>query len=176
MTLTLNRKKEVVEEIKEKLGKSEWYLLADPVGLTVANVSDLRKKLYESKIDYTVYKNTLIRRAIEEQGGEGLQQLIPHLKGPTGLAITEGCDPIVATKIFTDFAKAQEKLEVKAAVFQGDYWNTARTIEMAKLGSMATIYGTLISAMKNPANKLVNTLNGPMTTLVLTLKAVAEKG
>lgn len=176
MTLTLSQKEKVVEEIVEKLGKSEWMMLANPVGLTVASVSELRKKLYESKIDYTVYKNTLIRRAIEQNGDAGLQKLIPHLKGPTGLAITESCDPIVATKIFTDFAKTAEKLEVKAAVFQGDYWDTARTVEMAKLGSMASIYGMLISAMKNPANKLVNTLNGPMMNLVLTLKAVAEKG
>lgn len=176
MALSLDKKKVMVDEIREKLDASQWCLLADPVGLTVAQVSELRVKLFQSGIDYKVYKNTLIRRAIQDKGGDGLQKLIPNLKGSTGMATTTTCDPIVATKIFTDFAKTQDKLQVKAAVFQGDYWDTMKTADMAKLGSMASIYGMLIAVMKTPATKLISTLNGPMSKLTLTLKAVANKG
>jgi len=172
--LTLARKQELVTEITAKLKESDLCLFADPIGLTVAQVNELRTKLNDSEIEYKIYKNTLIKRAIEEHGDENLKPLLDHLTGPTGLAISPS-DPIVAAKVFVDFMEDNEKLTLKAAVFQGEYWDEKKIKDMSKLGSMASIYGQLVSAMKAPAFKLVHALNSPMQSLVLTLKAIAQK-
>ena len=175
MPLTVTRKKELVTEITEKLKESELCLLADPIGMTVAQVDELRTKLRESNIDYKIYKNTLISRALDETGDEKLQALKDSLIGPTGVAVTPD-DPIVAAKVFVDFQKDNDKLTLKAAVYQGEFWDAAKIKSMSELGSMASIYGQLVSAMQAPAFKLTHALRSPAQNLVLTLKAIAEKG
>jgi large subunit ribosomal protein L10 len=176
MPLTLERKSKVVEEISKQFEEHPYCLVANPVGMTVKEVSDLRNRLREKGVTLKVYKNRLIRRAIEGRGEAGdLVKLFGHLKGPSALAFTKG-DPIVATKVFADFAAENEKLELKAAVYQMKYWDNAQIKDLAKLGSMAAVYGRLISAMKAPMYKLVYVLNAPGSKLVGTLKALAEKG
>lgn len=174
MALTLTQKKEHVAELKEKFEKSDWCLLADPVGLTVAQVSELRKRLREKQVDYKIYKNTLIRRAIEESGKEELKPLIKHLKKPTGVAFTRE-DPIAAAKLFVDYAAENNKLEIKAAMLQGDLWDVAKTKDMSMMGSMACIFGQLAAVLLAPINELLYSLNGPAGELALTLEAVADK-
>jgi len=176
MPLTIDKKKEIVEEIGKQFDENPFCLVADPVGLTVKEVSALRRRLRENGVTLKVYKNRLIRRAIEGRDGRSeLEKLFSHLRGPSALAFTKG-DPIAAAKIFTEYAEENEKFRIKAAICQQDYWDGGQVREMAKLGSMGAIYGRLVAAMKGPVYKLIYVLNAPGAKLTGTLKAVAEKG
>ncbi|HOX28454.1 MAG TPA: 50S ribosomal protein L10, partial [bacterium] len=134
-----------------------------------------RKKLRENGISFKVYKNKLIKRVVENRADAGeMMKLLDHLKGPTGVAFSQS-DPIVATKLFADYASENEKFSLKAACYEKSYWDASTMKQMSQLGSKSAIYGRLISTMKAPLFKLVYVLQSPSSKLVGTLKAVSEK-
>ncbi len=174
MAVSIEKKKSDVQELSEKFSTNSWCLLANPIGMTVAEVSELRKRLRENNVDFKIYKNTLIKKAIEESGKEGFKQVFDDLKGPTGVAFTSD-DCIVATKVFTDFLKENQKLQVKSATLENDYWTKEKCEEMAKLGNAKAIYGILVSALLGPVANLSFTLNAMMFDLVGTLEEVSKQ-
>ena len=98
-----------VEEIKEKLQKSQSVILASYQGLTVEEDTQLRKSLREAGVEYKVYKNTLVILAAKELGIEGLDE---HLQGPISIAI--GYDDVTApARILNDFARLIRNLNLK---------------------------------------------------------------
>ena len=111
----LESKKAVVAEITERLKNAQAGVLADYRGLTVAQDTELRKKLREAGVEYTIVKNTLTRFAANEVG---LSELDPILHGPTALA-TSSDDVVAPAKVLVEFAKANEQLEIKAGFVDG---------------------------------------------------------
>jgi large subunit ribosomal protein L10 len=175
MPVPLSKKKELVEELTKQFDENPWCLLASASGMTVAQVSDLRKKLREKGVFFKVYKNTLIKRVIEERKDSGeLVKLTGHLKGPTAIAFTKE-DPIVSAKVFVDYIQTNDKLALKAAVYEKSYWSEADIKRLSKLGTKSAIYGGLVCQLKAPLFKLIYVLKSPGNKLVGTLKAAAEK-
>lgn len=109
----IERKAGIVSEIKEKFENAKSVVLFDYRGLTVSEVTELRKKLREVGSDYKVYKNTMTSRALDELKID----LNYYLTGPN--AITFGSDELSIVKILSDFAKDHEKLELKAGIIDG---------------------------------------------------------
>ena len=109
----IERKAGVVSEIKEKFENAKSVVLFDYRGLTVSEVTELRKKLREVGSDYKVYKNTMTSRALDELKID----LNDYLTGPN--AITFGSDELSIVKILSDFAKEHDKLELKAGIIDG---------------------------------------------------------
>ena len=109
----IERKAGIVSEIKEKFENAKSVVLFDYRGLTVSEVTELRKKLREVGSDYKVYKNTMTSRALDELKID----LNDYLTGPN--AITFSSDELSIVKILSDFAKDHEKLELKAGVIDG---------------------------------------------------------
>jgi large subunit ribosomal protein L10 len=109
----IERKAGIVSEIKEKFENAKSVVLFDYRGLTVSEVTELRKKLREVGSDYKVYKNTMTSRALDELKID----LNDYLTGPN--AITFGSDELSIVKILSDFAKDHEKLELKAGIIDG---------------------------------------------------------
>ena len=109
----IERKAGIVSEIKEKFENAKSVVLFDYRGLTVSEVTELRKKLREVGSDYKVYKNTMTSRALDELKID----LNDYLTGPN--AITFGSDELSIVKILSDFAKEHEKLELKAGIIDG---------------------------------------------------------
>ena len=109
----IERKAGIVSEIKEKFENAKSVVLFDYRGLTVSEVTELRKKLREGGSDYKVYKNTMTSRALDELKID----LNDYLTGPN--AITFGSDELSIVKILSDFAKEHDKLELKAGVIDG---------------------------------------------------------
>ena len=103
---TLKKKEAVVDSIKEKLEASQSVVLIDYRGLTVAEVTELRNQMREAGVEYQVLKNTMIKRAAEKAGIEGLD---PILEGPTAVAFGIN-DPVAPAKILTKFAKDTKKI------------------------------------------------------------------
>ena len=109
----IEQKAGVVAEIKEKFENAKSVVMFDYRGLSVAEVTELRRKLREAGADYKVYKNTLTKRALDELNinmGE-------YLAGPS--AITFGTDELSIVKVLNDFAKEHEALELKAGIVEG---------------------------------------------------------
>ena len=109
----IEQKAGVVSEIKEKLENAKSVVMFDYRGLSVAEVTELRRKLREVGADYKVYKNTLTKRALDELNID----MNEYLAGPS--AITFGTDELSIVKIINDFAKEHDALELKAGIVEG---------------------------------------------------------
>ena len=118
-------KQVVVNEIKEKLEKASSAVLVDARGLTVAEDTALRKQLREAGVTYKVYKNTLVKRAIEGTEFESLKDL---LEGPSAIAISKS-EATTPASIICKFAKTNDKLEVKGGVVEGAFYD-AKGVEV----------------------------------------------
>ena len=109
----IEQKATVVSEIKEKLENAKSVVMFDYRGLSVQEVTELRRKLRENKADYKVYKNTLTKRALDELNID----MDDYLAGPS--AISFGTDEISIVKVLNDFAKDHKALELKAGIIEG---------------------------------------------------------
>lgn len=156
----IEAKKQVVTEISEKFNESQSAVLVDYRGLTVEEVTALRKELRDNNIDYKVYKNTMTRRAIED--GE-LSGLTDQLVGPTAIAF--GKDDVVApARILHNFAKDHEALEIKGGVIEGQ----VATLDEIKELSTLPDHDGLVSM-------LLSVLQAPIRNLAYATKAIAEQ-
>ena len=144
-----------VEEIKEKLQKSQSVILASYQGLTVEEDTQLRKSLREAGVEYKVYKNTLVILAAKELGIEGLDE---HLQGPISIAI--GYDDVTApARILNDFAKTHKKLELKAGLVQGEIYDADKVKQLANIPSKDILIAKLLGSIKSQLSKFAYLLN-----------------
>ena len=109
----IEQKAGVVSEIKEKFENAKSVVAFDYRGLSVAEVTELRRKLREAGADYKVYKNTLTKRALDELNID----MNEYLAGPSAIAF--GTDELSIVKVINDFAKEHEALELKAGIIEG---------------------------------------------------------
>ena len=123
----LEKKGEVVNEIKGKFENAKSVVMFDYRGLSVAEVTELRRKLRENGADYKVYKNTLTKRALNDLNID----LHAHFEGPS--AISFSTDALAPVKVLSDFAKNHEALELKVGLIDGKITDTT------ELGKLATI-------------------------------------
>lgn len=162
-------KEKKVERIREKMHSSSSIILSDYRGLTVEEISDLRKKLRREGVEYEVIKNTLARLAVKGEKYE--EGLLPHLEGPTALAFGYQ-DPLAGVRILTDFTKEHENLRVKVGIVEGRLIDRERLRELALLPSYEGLLSQVALMIKSPLQGLVNVLKGNMRNLVLILKNI----
>ena len=139
-------KQPIVDEIKALLDGAVAVTAVDHRGLTVAEDTDLRKQLREAGVKYKVFKNTLIKRAAE---GTDFAQLDQILEGPTAIAVSKD-DATAAARIFANFAKKSPKLEFKAAVVEGKFYDPAGVQALAEIPSREVLLGRLFGSMQSP--------------------------
>ena len=160
MSHAVEQKKQIVTEIADKFRESKSTIVVDYRGLSVAEVTELRKQLREAGIDFKVYKNTLTRRAAEQAELTGLNDA---LTGPNAIAFSKE-DVVAPAKILNDFAKKHEALEIKAGVIEG---NVATLEEVKALAELPSREGLL--------SMLLSVLQAPIRNLALATKAVADQ-
>ena len=148
-------KQPVVDEIKAMLDGAVGAVVVDYRGLTVEQDTKLRKQLREAGVSYKVYKNTLIMRAAE---GTEFAALDPHLEGPTALAVSKD-DATAPARILAEFAKTAPKLELKASVVEGTYYDQAGTQVIATIPSREVLLGKLLGSIQSPITNLARVLN-----------------
>jgi large subunit ribosomal protein L10 len=161
----------VVAEIKGKLSGSISAVLVDYRGLTVDEVTQLRKEFREKGVDYKVYKNTMTELAAKELGLDGL---VPFLKGPTAIAFGAK-DPVAPAKILTESIKKLKKMELKAGVVEGKLIDTNGVKALAELPSREELIAKMLGSMNAPISGLVTVLGGTVRSLLYALNAVKEK-
>ena len=162
------QKIEIVKELTEKLTKAKGIYLADFSGLTVQEAVDFRKKLREKGIEYRVAKNTLIKIAVKEAKIEGLSEF---LVGPTGIALSYD-DPASPAKLFYDFAKENEKMDVKVFWLEGEAFGADKFEQIAKLPSRNELLSQFIGDLQSPMRTFAATLQASISTLVATLNGL----
>lgn len=155
----LVEKQQLVNEVSAKLKESSCTVVADYRGLTVAQVTQLRKNLREAGIEFQVLKNTLVRRATADAALTDLDEV---LTGPTAIAF--GKDIVAPAKILSDFAKKNDKLQIKGGVVEGRVVDAAQIKALADLPSREGLLSMLLSV-----------LQAPMRNFALAVKAVSEK-
>ena len=148
-------KQPIVAEISELLNGAASAVVVDYRGLTVEQDTQLRKKLRESEVSYKVYKNTMIRFAVK---GTEFEALVPHLEGPTALAVSK-TDATAPARVLADFAKTADKLELKAGVVEGTYYDEKVIQVIATIPSREVLLGRLLGSMQSPIANFARVLN-----------------
>ena len=163
-----------VAQIKESFSKMTSAVFVDYAGMTVDEVSNLRAKFREKGVEYKVFKNTLVRKALEGESFVGALSETA-LKGMTGIALSFE-EPSAAARVVKDFAKENEKLKVKAGLLDGAVLD-AKAVEnqLATLPSKDEARATLLATLMAPAQTLVRLLNAPGQNFVLLLEAKRNK-
>jgi large subunit ribosomal protein L10 len=165
------RKSEIVEELAEEFRSSTSMLVADPRGLTVAGIKDLRIRLREQGATFRVSKNTLARIAAREAGQEPLLDL---LEGPTGIALCHE-DPAPVAKAMADFARTSRLLEVRGGVLEGRVIDAATVRTLATLPSREELYAKLVGSIASPISGFVNVIAAIPRGLVVALDQIRQQ-
>ena len=148
-------KQPIVDEISELLNGAATAVVVDYRGLTVEQDTQLRKQLREAGVTYKVYKNTLIKRATE---GTDFAALDPNLEGPTALAVSK-TDATAPARILAEFAKKVDKLEIKAGIVEGTYYDAKGMNVIATIPSREILLGKLLGSIQSPITNFARVLN-----------------
>jgi large subunit ribosomal protein L10 len=167
----LENKKQIVAQLKDKFGRAKLVVLTDYKGLNVAAMNDLRAKLREAGIDYHVVKNTLLRRAAQDTDAA---PLIDSFTGPSAIAVSLD-DPVAPAKVLSEFAKANEKLEIKAGVMEGKILDASSIKALASLPSREVLLAKLLSVLVAVPTGMVTVLNEIPAKFVRVLAAVRDQ-
>ena len=160
--MSVEAKKEkqlIIDEIKDKFDKATSAVVVDYIGFTFAHADSMRKKLRDADVDYTVYKNTLVKRAIE---GTKYEPLAEVLEGPSALAISYD-DAVAPAKVLNSAIKEFKKMEFKAGVVEGTYFDAKGMEQIASLPSRDELIA-----------KFMGSINSPISAAVRTFQAIAD--
>ena len=147
MRKAIELKSQVVSEIVEKLQKSSSAIVVDYKGLTVEEVTELRKKMREAGVEYRVYKNTLVRRAAKEVGIAEFND--EKLVGTNAIAFGYE-DPVAPARILKEFMDDHPKMQLKMGIVEGEFYNEAQIVEFANIPSREVLLAKLLGSLKAP--------------------------
>lgn len=145
MSLNLEDKKAVVSEVLAKLANAQTIVIAEYRGIEVSSMTKLRAQARENGVYLRVVKNTLVRRAVAGTAFEGLAD---QMVGPLVYGIS--ADPVAAAKVLNQFAKADEKIIVKAGSYNGQVLDAAQVAELASIPSREELLSKLLYVMQAP--------------------------
>lgn len=160
----------VIDETRQALQASEGTVLADYRGLTVKQLGALRERLSKAGVTLKVVKNTLIKRAADEVGIEGLD---PYLTGPTAVAYSP--DPVAAAKVLAQAARDFRKMEIKAGILDKRAISATGVRELADLPSKDVLLARVVGTLNAPIQQLAWVLNAPMGNLARALDQIRQQ-
>jgi len=169
----LNRteKEQVIGELHEKMAKAKTAILGEPKGLNVATVTELRRKLRDSKVEYRVVKNTLAARAAK---GTSLEPLAEKFVGPTAIVMSYD-DVVLPAKLLTEFMKDRENFVIRTAVIDGRVIDAKGVLALAKLPGLKELRAQLAAMVNQPATKLARIVGTPGQQLARVVAARREQ-
>jgi large subunit ribosomal protein L10 len=173
--MTKSEKKAVIEEIAGKLQDTQYFYVTDASGLTVEQVNTVRRRCFESGVEYRVYKNTLIQKAIESV--ESVDNSVGEvLKGFSGIIFSPESSNAPAKVIKGLRSEGFEKPVLKAASSDGDLYIGDNSVEeLSTLKSKTELLGDVIGLLQSPATNVISALQSGGNNLTGLLKALAER-
>jgi large subunit ribosomal protein L10 len=148
----LNRKEkeQAISDLSERIKGFRAAVLTNYRGLNVGQLNHLRQRLREEKISYHVIKNTLMKLASK---GTDLEKLDNYFEGPTAIAISYG-DPVLLSKILSEFIKTQPSLEIRVGLIQGRVASPEEVKALATMPSREALFGQILGGIQGPASQL----------------------
>ncbi len=171
MAIGLEDKKAIVADVNETAANALSLVIADARGVTVGAMDSLRKQARENGVSLRVIRNTLAKRAVE---GTEFECVSDALVGPSIFGFSME-DPGAAARLFKDFAKEQEKFEVKALAVGGKMLEAGQIDALATLPTREQALGMLCSVMIAPVTKLARTFNEVPTKVTRVVAAVRDQ-
>jgi len=167
----LEEKQKITEDLHQRFSKSAIVVVADYKGLDVSSMNDLRRKLREEDIEFQVAKNTHLMRAAKDTEVALIQD---YFKGPSAVALSYK-DPVAPAKILTQFAKDNQKLEIKAGVLKDKVVDVDAIKALAKLPSREVLLGQLLSVLNEVPTSFVRTIAEIPRSLLNVLAAIRDQ-
>jgi len=169
--LDINQKKQIAEDLQGRFEKSVIVILTDYKGLDVSAMNDLRRKLREANAEYQVVKNSLLVRASE---GNDVALIKDQFKGPSAIAMSYD-DPVAPAKVLADFAKDNNKFEVKVGVLNGKIIDFAGIKALSSLPSREVLLAQVLCTMNAVPTSLVTALSDVPRRMVNVLQALKDQ-
>jgi len=167
--LNLDEKKAVVAEVSAEVAKAQAIVVAEYRGLEVGNMTELRRQARNAGVYLRVLKNTLARRAVKDTPFEKLSD---QMVGP--LIYGMSSDPVATAKVMNEFAKANDKLVIKAGAMPNSLISSAEVKALANMPSRDELIAKLLGTMQAPVAQFVRTHNEVPSRFVRTLAAVRD--
>ncbi|MCP3941937.1 MAG: 50S ribosomal protein L10 [Desulfobacteraceae bacterium] len=169
--LNISQKKVVVERLSAQLADSETTMLIDYKGLDVLKMTELRMKLRDAGVQIEVVKNTLLSRASEGSDTALMKDLF---KGPNAIVISAQ-DPVAPAKVLVDFAKDNDKLEIKAGTLAGKLLSVEEITQLAKMPSKEELLTKLVCTLNAVPTSFVTVISGVPRAFVNVLNAIKDQ-
>ena len=175
--MTREEKASIIEELSEKFANHTHFYITDASGFTVAEVNNFRRLCYKSGVEYGVYKNTLIRKALEKQEGADFTAMFDVLKGFSGVIFSKEVGNAPA-KVIREFrTKMEGKPVLKgASIDTSIYIGDENLTMLSELKSKNELIGDIISLLQSPAKNVISALQSGKHTVAGLLKALEERG
>ena len=164
-------KNDKVALIKEKIDKAQVAVVSEYTGLSVEEITKLRRELQKEGGDYMVTKNTLAKIAIK---GTPYEVLAETLKGPIAIAFGF-TDQVAPAKVLSKFIKDTKKGEIIAAAMDGQLMSAEQAKALANLPSREELYAKMLGCINSPASGIANSVNAVMSSLVRAVAAVRDQ-
>jgi len=164
------QKQKLVDSLHHMLEQTELVVVTQQAGMTVAEVTNLRRQMRAAGASFKVTKNRLARRALE---GTKFAQLAPLFKGPTAVAYST--DPVAAAKVAISYANANEKLTIVGGAMGDTLLDPNGVKALATLPSLNELRGKLIGMLQTPATRVAQVLRAPAGQLARVFGAYANK-
>ncbi|MBK9247075.1 MAG: 50S ribosomal protein L10 [Ignavibacteria bacterium] len=170
--VTKEKKQELVDELVGLLRGAKGLYLVDYSRMTVKDSNAVRSELTKKGIKFKVAKNTLILRAMKEVGGFDIPE--DKVIGQSGLALGYA-DPIAPAKIIREFSEKNNKLQLKAAVIEGQVFDGSQLKQISELPTREDIIAAILGSLNSPISGIVGTINAVMRDVASLVEEVAKK-
>ena len=165
-------KEAIVAEVADKVARATAMYFADFTGLTVGEASELRREFRKAGIEYTVVKNTLARKALEQV--TGYDRIYDKLVGPTGIAFSYN-DAVAPAKIIKKFNEKSGKLKLKVAVLEKQVFDGSKLDELSKLPTRAELMAGVLGSIQAPISGVIGAIGAVLRDLVNVIDAIEKK-
>jgi len=174
--MTREEKASIIEELSEKFANNPHFYITDASGFTVAEVNNFRRMCFKSGVEYRVYKNTLIRKALEKQGATDFSGLFKVLHGFSGVIFSKEVGNTPA-KVIREFrVKMEGKPVLKGASIDSSiYIGDENLIMLSELKSKNELIGDVIALLQSPAKNVISALLSGKNTVAGLVKALEER-
>lgn len=165
-------KEQIIAQVAGVAGRASGLFFTDFQGLTVEQMTELRREFRKNGVQYRVVKNTLIRKALESLGG--FDGVAPKLVGPTGVAFAND-DPVAPARVIQKFAEKHHKLGLKACVIERQVYDGAQLAVIARMPSRKDMMAAILGSVQAPLAGVPNVIQAVLRDLVSVVGEIEKK-